>query len=134
MFICGTFRAECPVCTQVDWSLKPTPAALLALEEFKVACASGIASGSSGGPSGYGFYRDDNINGDAGSSSSSSSSSSGSSSSSESGSNSGSTIKERCTKNGCSYIKSEGSSCSGSSDGSDENDEGDDDCADSKIR
>ncbi|GIL81026.1 hypothetical protein Vretimale_9266 [Volvox reticuliferus] len=133
MFICGTFRAECPVCTQVDWSLKPTPAALLALEEFKVACASCNASGSSGGPGAYGLNRGDNAIGDAGSSSGSSSS--GSSSSSERGSNSDSTVKERCTKNRGSYIKSEGSSCSGSSDGSDGgNDEGAEDCADSKIR
>ncbi|KAG2486298.1 hypothetical protein HYH03_015003 [Edaphochlamys debaryana] len=58
MFVSGTFRAECPVCKQVDPCLKPTPAAMQALEEFKrlrsgdggaSSSRSGSVSGSAGG-------------------------------------------------------------------------------------
>ncbi|PNH12212.1 hypothetical protein TSOC_000894 [Tetrabaena socialis] len=46
MFMTGEFRAECPLCKQLDSSLKPTPAAIQALADYKRSCEEGGGSGS----------------------------------------------------------------------------------------
>ncbi|EFJ45102.1 hypothetical protein VOLCADRAFT_106119 [Volvox carteri f. nagariensis] len=132
MFTCGSFRAECPVCAQVDWSLKPTPAATRALEEYRQACGgTGSTSGSNGGCHGRGFIGD---NGTAAGAGSTSSDRSGNSSSST-GSSGSSMMPDRYTLSAGSDVESESSSCSGSPDGSDwESEDEDEDCAESNMR
>ncbi|GLC69281.1 E3 ubiquitin-protein ligase [Pleodorina starrii] len=133
MFMCGTFRAECPVCTQVDWSLQPTPAAARALEEFKVACGDvGSASGSNGGPAGRDIPTE---SGAAFSGGNSRSTSSGSGSTLQASGRAGSADSSRVeseSSSSCSGSSSSGSGCSDESDGEGEHDG--EDCAESEMR